>query len=65
MIYDAAPDARVLAFTLLFCVLSTVVFGLFPAWKLSKPDVWVDLKENTGEDSAGRSGVFFRAAICW
>ncbi len=53
VIYDPSPDARVLAFTLLFCALSTVIFGLFPAWKLSKPDVWIDLKENSGEDSAG------------
>jgi predicted permease len=59
IVYDPAPDARVLGFTLLFCVLSTVVFGLFPAWKLSKPDVWVDLKENTGEDVAGRQRRLF------
>jgi len=59
VIYDAAPDARVLGFTLLFCMLSTVVFGLLPAWKLSKPDVWIDLKENTGEDVAGRKRRLF------
>jgi predicted permease len=59
IVYDSAPDARVLGFTLLFCALSTVVFGLFPAWKLSKPDVWVDLKENTGEDVAGRKRRLF------
>ncbi len=59
IVYDSAPDARVLGFTLLFCLLSTVVFGLFPAWKLSKPDVWVDLKENTGEDVAGRKRRLF------
>jgi len=59
VIYDARPDVRVLGFTLLFCALSTVVFGLFPAWKLSKPDVWVDLKENLGEDVAGRKRRLF------
>ncbi|MGA3186803.1 MAG: ABC transporter permease [Bryobacteraceae bacterium] len=59
IVYDARPDARVLGFTLLFCALSTVVFGLFPAWKLSKPDVWIDLKENTGEDVAGRKRRLF------
>ncbi len=36
-----------------------MVFGLFPAWKLSKPDVWIDLKENTGEDVAGRKRRLF------
>src|ERR1700722_4217672 len=59
IIYDARPDVRVVGFTLLFCALSTVVFGLFPAWKLSKPDVWIDLKENTGEDVAGRKRRLF------
>jgi predicted permease len=59
VIYDARPDVRVLGFTLLFCALSTVVFGLFPAWKLSKPDVWIDLKENTGEDVGGRKRRLF------
>jgi predicted permease len=59
VIYDASPDLRVLGFTLLFCVLSTVVFGLLPAWKLSRPDVWIDLKENPGEDGAGRKRRLF------
>ncbi len=59
VVYDARPDVRVVGFTLLFCVLSTVVFGLFPAWKLSKPDVWIDLKENLGEDVAGRKRPLF------
>ena len=61
IVYDAAPDVRVLGCTLFFCVLSTVVFALFPAWKLSKPEVWVDLKKNTGEDAAGgRRRLFSR-----
>jgi len=55
VVYDSSPDVRVLIVTLLFCALSTVIFGLFPAWKLSKPDVWVDLKEKIGED-VGSSG---------
>jgi len=59
IVYDARPDVRVLGFTLLFCALSTMVFALFPAWKLSKPDVWIDLKENTGEDVAGRKRRLF------
>lgn len=59
IIYDARPDAGVLGCTLSFCILSTVVFALFPAWKLSKPDMWVDLKENTSEDVAGRGRRLF------
>ncbi len=59
LVYNAAPDVRVMGVTLLFCLLSTVIFGLFPAWKLSRPNVWVDLKENTGEDVMGRSRRLF------
>ncbi len=59
LVYNSAPDLRVVGVTLLFCVVSTVVFGLFPAWKLSRPDMWVDLKENTGEDVVGRTRRLF------
>jgi predicted permease len=59
LVYNAAPDARVVAGTLVFCVASTMIFGLFPAWKLSRPDVWLDLKENTGEDFAGHPRRLF------
>ncbi len=51
VVYSSAPDIRVLAATMAFCVLSTIVFGLWPAWKLSRPDVTLDLK--TGGDDAG------------
>jgi predicted permease len=59
LVYNSAPDARVMGVTLLFCLLSTVIFGLFPAWKLSRPDMWTDLKENTGEDVVGRTRRLF------
>lgn len=35
------------------------MFGLWPAWKLSKPDVISDLKESAGEDSSGESRRLF------
>jgi predicted permease len=61
IVYDPTPDARVLSVTLLFCILSTVVFALFPAWKLAQPDVWVDLKKNAGEEAAaGKRRLFSR-----
>jgi predicted permease len=64
IVYDPAPDARVLGFTLLFCILSTVVFALFPAWKLAKPDVWLDLKKNTAEEeAAGKRRLFSRGNL--
>jgi predicted permease len=49
--FDGTPDARVMAATLAFCVLSTLVFALGPAWKLSRTNVVPELKEQGGEDS--------------
>jgi len=41
-------DLRVLAATLGFCLTATVLFGLKPAWRLSRRDVLADLKESAG-----------------
>jgi predicted permease len=51
---NISPDARVMGATLLFCVFSTVVFGLGPAWKLSRTNVVPELKEQIGEDPRTR-----------
>ena len=59
LVYNAAPDARVVSGTLVFCLSSTIIFGLFPAWKLSNPDMWLDLKENTGEYVGGHARRLF------
>jgi len=52
--FDSSPDLRVMAATLAFCVFSTIVFGLGPAWKLSRTSVVPELKEQIGEDPRGR-----------
>ncbi len=55
MTFDPAPDVRVLGVTLGFCVLSTILFGLGPAWKLSRTEVLPQLKAQTGQTTgAGR-----------
>ena len=43
--FDPRPDVRVLVATLGFAALSTVVFGLGPALRLSRPDLVTDLKD--------------------
>jgi len=57
LVYNGAPDLRVLAATMGFCVLSTLLFGFGPAWSLSKQDVVSDLK---GGEAAGSLGKFQR-----
>jgi predicted permease len=56
--FDGTPDVRIMAATLAFCVLSTLVFSLGPAWKLSRTSVVSELKEQGGEDSRARWRAF-------
>jgi predicted permease len=58
VVYSSRPDIRVLAATTGFSVLSAIVFSLWPAWKLSRPDVTLDLKTG-GEDAAGGTRRLF------
>ena len=59
IVFHSGPDPRVLAAMAGFCALSTIMFGLGPALKLSRPDVVADLKENAGEDTGGVRRSFF------
>jgi predicted permease len=52
--FDASPDLRVLLATMGFCVVSTVIAGLGPAWRVTRPDVLPDLKEQPAEQGGGR-----------
>jgi putative ABC transport system permease protein len=47
-------DGRVLAATLGFCLLATVLFGLKPALRLSRRDVIMDMKESAGSLRSAR-----------
>jgi len=51
---DVGPDARVLATTLGLAVASACVFGLWPALRLTRPDVVSELKRQAGDAAIGR-----------
>ncbi|HEX5490525.1 MAG TPA: ABC transporter permease [Candidatus Udaeobacter sp.] len=54
------PDFTVLATTLLFCLIATMLFSLGPALKATKADLVKDLKEQVGEPArVGRLSRFF------
>src|SRR5213595_1423342 len=54
------PDAAVLATTLLFCLLATMLFSLGPAIKATRADLVNDLKQQVGEPARiGRFSRFF------
>ena len=49
------PDATVLAITLLFCLIATMLFSLGPALKATKADLVNDLKAASRRTGAHRS----------
>ncbi|MHC1769027.1 MAG: ABC transporter permease [Verrucomicrobiia bacterium] len=55
-VFNTTPDLRVLTVTMGFCLLSALLFGLGPAWRLSRPGIVTDLKEQVSElDSVASS----------
>jgi predicted permease len=48
---DLSPDTTVLIATLIFCTVATLAFGLWPAMRLSRPDLSTSLKDHAGEVS--------------
>ena len=57
-----AIDGRVLGFTVALSVLTTLLFGIVPAWQASKPDLNETLKEG-GQSSTGNAGRRVQGAL--
>jgi predicted permease len=57
---SSAPDARVLAFTLVVTVVTSLLFGLLPAWQNSQVAPVSALREDSGSVAGGRTHVRFR-----
>jgi predicted permease len=57
---QVTPDHQVLLAAMLFCVLATVLFGFWPALKMSRPDLIADLKDKAVEANVHvkRWGIF-------
>jgi len=56
VVFNARPDWRVLATTFGACLFSVLIFGLGPAWKLSRINVTAHLKEQVGDEMHARAG---------
>src|SRR6185503_7267677 len=63
ILIDARPDARILLFTLSLTVITAVVFGLVPALRASRPDVWGTLKDVVGSIAGAKGSLFLRKGL--
>jgi predicted permease len=53
------PDGRVLLFTLVVTILTGLIFGLVPAIRASRWDIWTTLKDTVGSIAGAGSGSLF------
>ena len=61
---DLRPDLTVLVATISFCTVATLGFGLWPALRLSRPDLLSSLKDQAGEVSGKIAGrITVRSAL--
>jgi predicted permease len=57
---SATPDLRILAFTIALTVLTSILFGLVPAWQSSQIAPVSALREESGSVAGGRTHARFR-----
>jgi len=57
------PDLRILAFALVLSFLTGLVFGLVPALRASRPDLWSSLKDTVGSVAGQGGSLFLRKGL--
>ena len=57
------PDLRILLFTLGLSVLTGLIFGLAPALRASRPDLWNSLKDVVGSIAGPGGSLFLRKSL--
>lgn len=57
------PDLRILSFTLALTFLTGLVFGLVPALRASRPDLWTTLKDAMGSIAGTGGSLFLRKGL--
>jgi len=63
ILISARPDARILLFTLSLTIVTAIVFGLVPALRASRPDVWPTLKDVVGSIAGAKGSLFLRKGL--
>ena len=63
LLLKSTPDLRILLFTLGLTFVTSLVFGLVPALKASRPDLWTTLKDAVGTISGSGGSVLLRKGL--
>lgn len=63
LLIQPQPDIRILAFTFGLTVLTGILFGLLPALKASRPDLWTTLKDTVGAVAGAGGSLFLRKGL--
>jgi predicted permease len=63
LLLRADPDARVLLFALGLTLATTLLFGLAPALRASRPDLWTTLKDTVGSIAGGSGSMLLRKSL--
>lgn len=63
LLIRAEPDVRILLFTLALTLLTSIVFGLVPALRASRPDLWTTLKDAAGSIATSGGSLFLRKGL--
>jgi len=63
LLIQALPDLRTLFFTLGLTLLTSVVFGLVPAIRASRPDLWTTLKDAVGSIAGSGGSLLLRKGL--
>lgn len=63
LLIRAEPDLRILSFTLVLTFLTGIIFGLVPALRASRPDLWSTLKDAVGSIAGQGGSLFLRKGL--
>ncbi|MBS1875769.1 MAG: ABC transporter permease [Acidobacteria bacterium] len=63
LLIQPMPDARILGFTMALTFLTGIVFGLVPALRASRPDLWTTLKDAVGSIAGSGGSLFLRKSL--
>jgi predicted permease len=63
LLIRAEPDLRILLFTLALTFLTGLIFGLAPALRASRSDLWTTLKDAVGSIAGSGGSIFLRKGL--